>query len=115
MSQDFYNKCYEIVREVPAGKIITYKTIANMLNTKAYRAVGTAMKNNPCSWISGDPKFRVPCHRVIPSNGRVGGFNDGTEEKIRLLQEEGIKIEINNEKLEDSKIKNFKEVALVFD
>ncbi len=134
MKQSFYSKCYEIIKEVPAGKVITYKTIANMLGTKAYRAVGTAMKRNEhsflemtdsvaqrsCSQNSPDSleskplSSQVPCHRVVPSNGTVGGFNGGTQEKIRLLQQEGIEIKIDNKKLENSKIVNFDKVNLGF-
>lgn len=134
MKQDFYSKCYEIIKDVPAGKVITYKTIANMLGTKAYRAVGTAMKrnehsflemsnskskesnnqNSPDSWESKPLTSPVPCHRVVPSNGTVGSFNGGTKEKIRLLQKEEIEIEIDSSNLENSKILNFKDVELEF-
>lgn len=87
----FYEKCYKILRKVPKGKVTTYKEIAKILNTKAYRVVGTAMKKNPYA-----PK--VPCHRVINSDGRVGGFFHGKEKKIEILKKEGI--EIINEKID---------------
>jgi methylated-DNA-[protein]-cysteine S-methyltransferase len=84
----FNERCYEILRKVPKGKVITYKEIAKALKSKAYRAVGNAMNKNPYA-----PK--VPCHRVVNSNGTVGGFASGTKNKIKMLKAEGIEI-INN-------------------
>ena len=101
----FNEKCYSLLKKVPEGKITTYKEIANALNTKAYQVVGSAMKNNPYA-----PE--VPCHRVVKSNGSIGGFGGQTkgkkiQEKISLLKEEGIEFE-------DKKIKNFEEVLFKF-
>ena len=79
----FNQGCYELLSQIPKGKIATYKQIANKLNTKAYRAVGNAMANNPNPII-------VPCHRVIKSNGLIGGYALGTKKKINLLEDEGI-------------------------
>ena len=79
----FNQRCYELLSQIPKGKIVTYKQIANKLNTKAYRAVGNAMANNP------NP-ITVPCHRVIKSNGLIGGYVFGTKKKINLLKDEGI-------------------------
>lgn len=81
----FQEKCYTFLKRVPRGKVTTYKELARALNSKAYRAVGTAMNKNPYA-----PK--VPCHRVINSNGQVGGFASGTNKKIKLLKAEGIQI-----------------------
>ena len=81
----FYEKCYDILRKVPKGKVTTYKEIARALNSKAYRAVGTAMNKNPYA-----PE--VPCHRVVNSNGHVGGFASGTKNKIKLLKSEGVEV-----------------------
>lgn len=81
----FNSRCYEILRQVPRGKVTTYKSLAEALGTKAYRAVGNAMHKNPYA-----PK--VPCHRVIKSNGEVGGFASGTKNKIAMLKKEGVKI-----------------------
>lgn len=82
----FNERCYELLRKVPKGKITTYKEIAKSLGTKAYRAVGNAMNKNPYA-----PK--IACHRVIKSNGEIGGFASGIKNKINLLKKEGIKIE----------------------
>jgi methylated-DNA-[protein]-cysteine S-methyltransferase len=91
---NFQEKCYKVLKTVPKGKITTYKEIAKALNSKAYRAVGTAMNKNPYA-----PK--VPCHRVINSNGNVGNFASGTKNKIKLLKKEGI--EIKNNKIDLNK------------
>jgi len=58
------------------------------MKTKAYRAVGNAMNKNPYA-----PE--VPCHRVIKSNGFVGGFASGPKKKIQMLKKEGIEIKNN--------------------
>ena len=86
MKESFNKSCYKILRKVPKGKVTTYKEIARSLRSKAYRAVGNAMNKNPYS-----PE--VPCHRVIKSNGEVGGFASGTRKKISMLKKEGVKIE----------------------
>jgi methylated-DNA-[protein]-cysteine S-methyltransferase len=109
----FYNLCYGKLRKVPRGKVTTYKEIARSLNSKAYRAVGTAMNKNPHAYnfatfvggneksrrsgLRGDSKrtdgfFLVPCHRVINSDGRVGKFADGTKKKIAMLRREGVEV-----------------------
>jgi methylated-DNA-[protein]-cysteine S-methyltransferase len=85
---NFYEKCYAVLKKVPKGKVTTYKEIARALNSKAYRAVGTAMNKNPYSPI-------VPCHRVVNSDGKVGGFFSGTKMKVNILKSEGIVI-VNN-------------------
>ena len=82
---NFSKQCYELLPQIPKGKISTYKQIANILNTKAYRAVGNAMANNPNPII-------VPCHRIIKSDGFVGGYALGVKQKISLLEKEGIAI-----------------------
>ncbi len=86
--KNFNEKCYQILRKVPAGKVVTYKQIAQRLNSNAHRAVGNAMNRNPYA-----PE--VPCHRVINSNGNLGGFASGIKNKIKMLRKEGIKIKKN--------------------
>jgi len=93
----FADRVYEILRKVPVGKVTTYKLIAEKLNSKAYRAVGQALKNNPYA-----PE--VPCHRVVKSDGSIGGFMGKTEgeeiyKKIFLLKSEGV--EVKNGKVAD--------------
>lgn len=94
----FADKVYKLTKKIPKGKVSTYKIIAEKLGTKAYRAVGNALNKNPYA-----PK--VPCHRVIKSDGSVGGFAKGTNAKIKLLKKEGI--EIKNNKIEKKFIFSF--------
>ena len=93
---DFNDRCYKLIAQIPKGKISTYKIIAKSLNTKAYRAVGNAMAKNP------NP-ITVPCHRIINSNGSVGGYALGIDKKIKLLKKEGVLISkgrvIDNKKI----------------
>lgn len=86
----FAEEVYLALRLVPKGKVTTYKTLAKKIGTKAYRAVGTALKNNPYA-----PD--VPCHRVVRSDGSVGGFmgkvsGKEIEKKIALLNSEGVEV-----------------------
>jgi methylated-DNA-[protein]-cysteine S-methyltransferase len=85
MKKAFNERCYKILKKVPKGKVTTYKEIARALKNKAYRAVGNAMNKNPYA-----PK--VPCHRVVNSDGRVGGFAQGTKKKILMLRKEGVEV-----------------------
>lgn len=85
MKKSFNERCYAVLKKVPRGKITTYKKVARALNSKAYRAVGNAMNKNPHA-----PK--VPCHRVINSNGSLGGFAGGQSKKVQMLKKEGIEI-----------------------
>jgi len=82
---EFQRRVYAIVKKVPKGKTTTYGAIAKKLNTSP-RAVGQALKRNPYAPI-------VPCHRVIMSNGKIGGFSGSNpkniKKKIKLLKEEG--------------------------
>jgi len=88
----FNENVWALTKKIPKGKVTTYKEIAKALNTKAYRAVGTALKKNPYA-------PQVPCHRVINSNGSIGGYKGkmNSKEKIRLLKKEGL--EIKNDKV----------------
>lgn len=78
----FSNGVYEIVKKIPRGKVLTYKQVAVKLgNTGLARAVGNALNKNR------DKK--VPCHRVIRSDGNLGGYNGGKKKKFLLLKKEG--------------------------
>ena len=79
---------YLLLRQIPQGKITTYKEIAIAIGTKGYRAIGKIVSQN-----NDIPK--TPCHRVVESNGKVGGYAKGQKEKIKLLKKEGINIENN--------------------
>jgi methylated-DNA-[protein]-cysteine S-methyltransferase len=106
--KSFNERCYELLRKVPAGKVTTYKDLAEAMKTKAYRAVGNAMNKNPYAYAAPVQGERgssaakqvalVPCHRVIKSSGSLGGFAFGAEKKIAMLKKEGI--EIKNGKID---------------
>lgn len=83
--KSFDERCYELLKMIPKGRVTTYKIMAEALGTKAYRAVGNAMAKNP------DP-VTVPCHRVVKSDGRIGGYIYGVEKKRELLEDEGLTI-----------------------
>ena len=85
----FQSECYEALKKVPKGKVITYAGLARMVGRpKAHRAVGSAMNKNPYA-------PQVPCHRVVKSNGDLGGFATDIEVKIKRLQEEGVMVSDN--------------------
>lgn len=73
---------YDAVKLIPKGQVRTYKEVADMIGSSfAFRAVGSALNKNT------DPN--VPCHRVIRSDGKVGGFRDGSDVKEEILKREG--------------------------
>ena len=79
-------KIYKKLSEVPKGKITTYGELAKAVGMKnGQRAVGRIMNKNPYPVI-------IPCHRVIKSDGKVGGYAYGEEIKLNMLTKEGIKI-----------------------
>ena len=87
---NFDERVWKLMERIPRGNITTYGQIARKLNTKAYRAVGNACRKNPYA-------PRVPCHRVVRSDGTIGGFGGKTsgktvEEKTLLLREENVEV-----------------------
>jgi methylated-DNA-[protein]-cysteine S-methyltransferase len=94
----FESNVMEIVRKIPSGKVSTYQAIASLVGKpRAVRAVGNALAKNPYSFVSSSTSRseRVPCHRVVRSNGELGGFAGNAcevEKKIALLREEGIRV-----------------------
>lgn len=83
MITDFQKKVYDVVSRIPKGSVLTYKEVAIRIGSpKSFRAVGNALNKNPYA-----PK--VPCHRVIKSDGDIGGFAFGRNKKIQLLKKEG--------------------------
>ena len=75
----FAKKVYKAVLSIPLGEVRTYKWVAGKAGRpKAGRAVGQILKNNPSPLI-------IPCHRVVASNGRLGGYIFGKKNKRLLL------------------------------
>ena len=85
---NFNQKVWALTARIPRGQVVTYADIAKALGTNAYRAVGNALNKNPYA-----PK--VPCHRVVGSDGSLTGFAGGIPKKQRLLQDEGIEFKSN--------------------
>ncbi len=84
----FACKVYTALRQVPAGRVITYAALARRIGCRSPRAIGQALRANPFA-----PE--VPCHRVIASDLTPGGFQGRTNgpalaQKLRLLRSEGV-------------------------
>lgn len=87
---DFQRKVYMALLDVPRGSTITYKELGQKIGCRSAQAIGQALKRNP---FAPD----VPCHRVIASDGSIGGFHgerggEMVERKKQLLIEEGVTI-----------------------
>ena len=96
-AMNFNQKVWALTARIPKGQVTTYAAIARALNSKAYRAVGQALHNNPYA-----PK--VPCHRVVGSNGKLTGFAQGLERKQQMLEGEGVTISKGKVPLNDTGI-----------
>jgi len=78
----FTEKVYNITRRISRGETLTYGKVARLAGRPgAARAVGSILAKN------FDPK--IPCHRVVRTDGGTGGYNRGVEKKIAILREEG--------------------------
>lgn len=98
---------YNQLLSVPQGKVTTYKAVANAVNCNSAQAIGQALRKNPFA-----PE--VPCHRVVKTDLTLGGFSGGitnktVAKKMKLLQDEGVKFELANEKICCSQAKVNKE------
>ena len=97
---NFENKVYEKLLQVPKGKVTTYSELAKAVGLKnGQRSIGRIMHKNPFPVI-------IPCHRVILSNGKIGGYAWGEKIKANMLSNEGIKIK-NGKILDSDKIYRF--------
>ncbi len=89
-------KVYKKLLEVPPGMVTTYRELAKAVGIKnGQRVIGRIMNKNPYPVI-------VPCHRVIKSDGKIGGYAWGEKIKISMLSKEGVKIK--NGKIVDLKM-----------
>lgn len=74
----FTKKVFEVVKKIPKGETLSYKEVAVLAGSpRAYRAVGNILNGNYDS--------QIPCHRVICSNGKIGGYNRGEKRKVEIL------------------------------
>ena len=79
-------KLWDLVQRIPPGKVTTYKELSLALGwPRGWRRVGRLLSTNPHPII-------IPCHRVIRSDGRVGGYKLGVRKKIELLRKEGVEV-----------------------
>jgi methylated-DNA-[protein]-cysteine S-methyltransferase len=93
------SEVYDLLLKIPAGKVSTYGDLAKALgNPLASRQVGRILGRNP------NP-IKVPCHRVVMSDGKIGGYFYGSDRKRELLEEEGISFT-------DEIVSNFKKVRV---
>ena len=83
---EFQRKAWQAMRKIPFGETISYGDQARKVGKpKAYRAVGSANGKNPIPII-------VPCHRVLASDGSLGGYSLGLSMKRQLLALEGVSV-----------------------
>jgi len=73
------------VKQIPKGKVSTYKIVADAAGIMSPRAIGRILNSN----VTLD---EVPCYRVVMSSGDVGGYKLGQKEKIQRLRKDGIEI-----------------------
>ena len=93
-------KIFKKLLEVPKGQITTYGELSKAVGMKnGQRAVGKIMNRNPYPVI-------IPCHRVVMSTGKIGGYAYGDHVKAKMLHDEGI--EIKNGKIVDLEKKLYK-------
>lgn len=77
----FAETVYSIVRKIKKGQTMTYKQVAILAGRpNASRAVGNVLNKNY--------DLKIPCHRVIRSDGKTGGYNRGAKNKIKILEKE---------------------------
>ncbi len=83
MKNEFRERVLKVVAKIPRGKTLAYKEVARRAGRpRAYRAVGNILHKNF--------NAKIPCHRVIRSDGRVGGYNrGGSRKKKAILKREG--------------------------
>jgi len=111
--EEFQEKIYQAVKKIPAGNVLTYKEVAQKAGyPRAWRAVGNILNKNrvgeklrpsyyeillarqfknkifDCLTRCDYKNPLIPCHRVIKSNGKIGGYNRGTKKKEILLKKE---------------------------
>lgn len=83
----FKEKVLTLVRRIPRGRLSTYREIARHLGSPgSARAVGNALNKN-------DRLLEIPCHRVVRSDGRAGGYARGARAKAVILRAEGITVD----------------------
>lgn len=94
-------KVYRKLLAVPKGKVTTYGELAKAVGLEnGQRVIGQIMNRNPFPVV-------IPCHRVVKSDGKIGGYYYGEKVKTKMLSDEGIKIS-------DGKIKDWEKTVFRF-
>ena len=103
MTEKFQADVLNLVQQIPKGRVTTYGELARALtgSARAARAVGQAVGKNPTP-------VQIPCHRVVRSDGAIGGYKLGVAAKTKLLNEEGLTIR-------SGKVVNFELLLFRFD
>lgn len=85
-NKNFQERVLGLCSRIPRGRVTTYKIIANKVDVpRGARAVGQALHTNP-------KLIKIPCHRVVRSDGTIGGYKFGKIKKMKLLASEGVKV-----------------------
>ncbi len=102
MATPLQKAVWNLLTEIPSGRVTTYGEIARVLQTRAVRAVGSAVGKNPNA-----PE--VPCHRVVRADGGIGHYSggEGVPTKIVLLAQEGVTVR-------EGKVLDFEKVFWAF-
>ncbi|MGH7796838.1 MAG: methylated-DNA--[protein]-cysteine S-methyltransferase [Candidatus Binatia bacterium] len=102
----FQQKVLRKLQEIPRGAVISYQALGAAAGApKGARAVGNAMHNNPVP-------IYVPCHRVIASDGRIGGYGGGAARKLLLLRSEGFALGDGDVKIPSSSVWGHRETKI---
>lgn len=81
LTENLKDRVLRVVSKIPRGRTLTYKEVACRAgNPRSHRAVGNILNKNR------DPK--IPCHRVIRFDGKIGGYNRGAKLKLKFLRKE---------------------------
>ena len=103
MATELQERVWQKLNEIPKGKVTTYKLLADALESRAVRAVASAVGKNPNA-------PQTPCHRVVQSSGKIGNYTHplGVARKIELLKSEGVEVDEKGNIIEfESKLYKF--------
>jgi len=91
MTASFRNDVFTVVAKIPKGKVLSYKQVAVLAGyPTSWRAVGNLLRTNK--------NAAIPCHRVVRSDGSIGGYNRGQDLKASLLKKESVVL-LKNKKI----------------
>lgn len=102
MITQFQKKVYNTLNLIPRGKVTTYKLLWRFIECNSAQAIGQALTRNPDAPT-------VPCHRVIKTDGTIGGYAFGIDVKRQILVSEGVMFDVNNHIVDSSLIWDFEE------